>query len=138
MGTVMTFSDAAMAPERGGKVLGVRVYDAAVQKAPLILWLFHQSPTVTSADNALLDITDADMVAAGPIGPVSIAAADYADTAANAVAFKYLTDPGLPYVEAPTAAGGGPGAVYGLLESGGTPTYGAANALTITLLVDHD
>jgi hypothetical protein len=60
------------------------------------------------------------------------------DTASNAVAFKYLADPGLPYIAGPSAGGGGPGIVYGLLESGGTPTYGAANALTITLLVEQN
>lgn len=138
IGTVMTFSEAAMAPERGGKVMGVIVYDAAVQKSVLNLWLFHNTPTVASADNAALDITDANMVAASPIGFIPIAAADYVDTASNAVAFHYLSDPGLPYVAGPSAAGGGAGTIFGLLESGGTPTYGAATALTITLLIEQN
>lgn len=138
IGTVMTFTEASMVPERGGKIMGVVVYDAAVQKSVLNLWLFHQSPTVASADNAALDISDANLVLASPIGFIPIAAADYVDTASNAVAFHYLTDPGLPYVAGPSVGGGGPGVIYGLLESGGTPTYGAANALTITLLIEQN
>jgi hypothetical protein len=138
VGSVMTFTDAADGPYQGGRVKGVRIYDAAVQKSVLNLWLFKNTPTVASADNAALDITDPNMVAADPIGFVPIAAADYVDTASNAVAFKYLTEPGLPFMAGSTAAGGGTGVIYGLLESGGTPTYGATNALTVTLIVEHD
>lgn len=137
VGTVMTFSDMATAPEKGGKIVGCRIYDAATQKSALNLWLFHQTPTVASADNAALDITDANLVLADPIGFIAIAAADYVDTASNAVAFKYLADPGLPFVAGAQAGAGGGGTVYGLLESGGTPTYGSASALTVVLVVEQ-
>lgn len=138
VGSVMTFRDVSSSPLEGGRVKGVKVYDAAVQKAALNLWLFKNSPTVASADNAALDISDANLVAADPIGFVAIAAADYVDTASNAVGFKYLAEPGLPFVTGPGSGTDVVGIIYGLLETTGTPTYGSASALTITLIVEHD
>jgi hypothetical protein len=139
VGTVMDFAGATQTPGGAGRVWGVRITDRAVQKSALNLWLFKLTPTVASADNAALDITDANLDAAQPVGFVSIATTDYVDTASNAVAFRYLANPGLPFV---TAGDGGvvgaTGHLFGLLESGGTPTYGAANALTVTLLVEQE
>lgn len=138
VGTVMDFAGVAAFPGGAGRVWGVRVTDRAVQKAALNLWLFKLTPTVASADNAALDITDANLDAALPVGFVAIAATDYVDTASNAVGFKFLPDPGVPYVTGASAGGAGDtGHLFGLLESGGTPTYGAANALTVSLLVEQ-
>src|SRR5204862_5482680 len=117
-------------------IVGLPVVDPALQKAVLNLWRFRVSPTIASANNAALDITDPNLTAAVSVGFISIAATDYVDTASNAVGLKMLPQPGLVCLTGAAAgAVGDTGHLYGLLESGGTPTY-AAGSLTVTLIAE--
>lgn len=136
VGTVMDFAGLSDTPGDSVAIVGLRIVDLAVQKAALNLWLFRVSPTIASADNAALDMTDGNLTAAVPVGFISIAATDYVDTASNAVGLKMLVQPGLvAHTGATAGAVGDTGHLYGLLESGGTPTY-AANSLTLTLIAE--
>src|SRR5436190_18178347 len=133
VGTVMDFAGLSDTPGDAVAIIALRIVDLAVQKAALNLWLFRVSPTIASADNAALDITDANLTAVVPVGFISIAATDYVDTASNAVGLKMLPQPGLvAHTGATAGAVGATGHLYGLLESAGTPTY-AAGSLTVTL-----
>jgi hypothetical protein len=107
------------------RLISVVALDQAKQKAAFDIYFFNASPTVASADNAPLDITDAEMTAKC-IGRVSVATGDYGtDLAANSEATKYGLDLMLQ-------AGADSKSLFILLRSAGTPTY-AATSLTLKL-----
>lgn len=66
------------------------VIDQAKVKADLDILFFNALPVLASADNAAVSFTDA-VAAANFVGRVSVAAADYVDTASNSVAQKAPT-----------------------------------------------
>lgn len=104
----------------------VIVLDKAKQKAAFDILFFNDSPTLASADNAALSITDAEM-AAKFIGRVSVAAADYKDTASNSDMTR--TNIGLLV----KGAGAGRRSLWCVLQSQGTPTYTSASDLVIRI-----
>lgn len=67
------------------------VIDKDKQKADLELLFFNDLPVLASADNAAVSFTDA-VASANFIGRVSIAAADYTDTASNSQVTKTLSN----------------------------------------------
>lgn len=100
------------------KLLSIAVVDKAKQKSLLTVLLFNAAPTIASALNAALDITDAIM-AANFIGQVSIPAANYVDLNGNSVAT-------VNNINLMLKAGTGTSIWY-VIMSGGTPTYGVGD-----------
>jgi hypothetical protein len=89
MGTEKFFklSDVFRNSSEAARLESVAVLDKVKQKAAFDILFFNAEPVVASADNAAMDITDAEM-AAKYIGRVSIAGTDYADLANNSDATK--------------------------------------------------
>lgn len=110
----------------------IAILDTAKQKVAFDIFFFNSQPTVASADNAAIDISDAEM--AKCIGHVSIATTDYCtDLAANSFATKSDINLVLKGA-APTT--GAVKHLYAVLVSRGAPTY-TASALTIQLGVEQ-
>jgi hypothetical protein len=100
----------------------VTVLDKAKQSTAIDIMFFRSLPTVASADNAAINISDAEMEKC--IGGVSIAAADFkalsASSYANPAPFNKLLSPAANST-----------VLYGqLVCRSGTPTY-AASSLVI-------
>ena len=131
LGSINTFDldfSGANAGEHAATLQEVRVFDAAVQSAAFDILFFDALPTVASADNAAIDITDAEMLAKC-IGHVSILAADYCILANSSIATKRVEKVLIP--------ASGAQALWAVLVARGTPTY-AADSLKISLYYKFD
>lgn len=131
IGGLLTFANVCSAFEPAFRIADAVLIDNSKQSAYVRLMCFDRAFTPT-ADNAPFDPTDADLQYV--IGWVGWAAADYAALSDNSVAQK----------------GGDLGAVFGkwmrLIDGGtdlfaqlvsyGTPTYVAADDLTVKLLIE--
>lgn len=95
------------------------IIDQAAQSADMDILFFNALPTVASADNAAIDISDAEMIAKF-IGSVSVGAA-YVALAANSV-HTAIIDPGLKVYAASGTT------IYALPVIRDSATY-AANSL---------
>jgi hypothetical protein len=124
------FEIANAVPDVGGEAVleSVMIVDAAKQASALALLLFTSQPTVASAENAALDITDAQM-AAKCIAVISIPSASYFSLAANSVV---QID-----VSIVVKAAAGSTSIYGQLLCKGTPTYAGTTDLTVKLGFDQ-
>ncbi len=114
--TVVSFTG----PHQGVAALGSLILiDKAKQKKDTEICFYSSSPTI-SADNAAFDLTDA--MALNTIGCVSIAAADYIDSASNSTATKR----GLSLVMPSYASGQ---TIYAVFITRGAPTYASVGDL---------
>jgi hypothetical protein len=86
MGAIFTIPSAVTEKSGAAILSGLHVLDKANNKKAFDILLFCSSPTVASADNAAIDISDAEM--AKCIGMISVLAADYTTvkSAGNAIA----------------------------------------------------
>ena len=106
------------------------IIDDAAQGSALNVIFFSQEPTIASADNAALNLTDANM--AYYIGHVAVAAGNYVASASNAAAcVKDINLHGLTSSDEN-------GTIYAVIESAGTPTYAATDDLKFTFTFDLD
>jgi hypothetical protein len=133
VGTVMQFTNAMDDSSGTGTVVSITVLDKAAQSVALSLLLFNDLPTVASADNAALDISDAEM--AKCIGVIPIATGDYVSTASNSIAT--VRNVNLLIGAVRSESNQTAKVIYGLLKSGGTPTY-AASSLVVSLGIKQD
>lgn len=113
-----------------GALLSLTVIDKSKQKSALDLLLFSQKPTLISADNAPLDISDADM-AAYFIGRVRIESTDYVDLANSSVACVRNIGVLLTAVKDQNNPEGR--SLWAVVQSRGAPTYASASDLTLKL-----
>lgn len=127
LGDLMTIDPSFSGIKNGDAYVlqSITIIDQAKQDAAINIFFFDASPTITSSDNAALDIGDDEMVDKC-LGVVSIVAGDYADLSANSVATKTNIGLNLRPLDNDTD-----GIVYALLQSQGTPTYAATDDLTI-------
>lgn len=123
VGTLITLTDVFRAASKKAEVISVSVVDSTTQAAALTLHFFRESPTVASADNEALNVSDAQL-AANWCGKVEIPAANYQSVTTATVAS--VSDVGL-------MVDGDGLDLYCLLESAGTPTYGASASLTLII-----
>jgi len=82
LGSIMTLTDAARLLGGTATLLDVSVVDQAKQCVAVDILFFDESPTVASADNAAIDIADAQMIDKF-LGRVSIATTDWTNLAGN-------------------------------------------------------
>lgn len=111
-------------------IRSVTVIDKAIQSAAIDLLFFNSSPTVTSANNDALAITDAEMVSKF-LGRVSIPAASY-------VAQAGASDCTVCNIGLICKGVAGSRSLYVIPVSRGTPTYSAASDLVIKIGIDQD
>lgn len=133
VGSVMEFANAMDDASGTGIIVSVTVLDKATQGVALSLFLFKDIPTVASADNAALDISDAEM--AKCVGVIPIATGDYVATASNTIAT--VRDVSLLVGATKSATSLTGKSLYGVLRTGGTPTY-AADSLVVSLCIKQD
>ena len=126
LGSILTLTDFFQKYNRSAEITGLSLLDKAKQKSVLQVLFFDELPTVASADNATLDITDAEM-ADKCLGYLPVAAADYKDLSASSIATVLPASPLL--VTAKTTS------LYAIILSGGTPTYTSASDLVLRLHV---
>lgn len=98
-------------------LMNLVVLDKDDQGVAFDILFFNESPTVASADNANISITDAELEKC--VGIVSVTADDYADLLSAQVATKNNIGLGMKPVS-------GSGSLYALLVSRGAPTYTAS------------
>ena len=129
VGGVMTFA-VARSNGRGGRITGVKIVDKAAQSATLELHLWRGSaaPTVTSSDNGVANVTDANWDMTNYLGCVVLAS--YQVFSGNSVASAACS--------VDFTCDSGNDDVYGLLVVRGTPTYGSTSDLIIGLNVIQD
>lgn len=131
MGTVLTFTGAALASGRPIQIVGAVLLDRAIQSIGVSLLLFRASPTVASVDNAVLSITAANAATARYIGTVEFNAVDY--VAATSCSFC----PG-ELTQGPIAAvTSGSANIFGVLVAQGTYNAAAAGDLEINLVINQ-
>jgi hypothetical protein len=126
---------------RRQKLLDVLVREVGTQKAALTLLFFRSAPTVAAA-NAAYVLSAADLL--NLVGKVNVLTTDYETVGGQSVAhvgniWKVLegwtgdTDPGTGKLDDTTV-----GDLWMVLVTTGTPTYGAASALSVELGFEAD
>lgn len=133
VGSVMEFTNAMDDSSGTGTIVSLTILDKAAQGSILTLLLFNDLPTIASADNAAIDISDAEM--AKCIGSIPVAAADYVTTASNSIAT--IRNVNLLVQAAKSSSNSTGKSLYGVLRSGGSPTY-AASSLVVSLGIKQD
>jgi hypothetical protein len=134
LGSVMTFSNAALASGRSGTIVGALLFDDANSVFDIRLHLFKVSPTLANADNGALEFTDANLATAIPIGVIEFDT-DNQHTYVNSriVQGTWLGGPvALPYVTS------GSSSIFGVLEARGAYDAAATDDLVVTLTVIRD
>lgn len=129
LGSIMTLANAFAAGKGTVELSSITVLDKAKQKAAIDVLFFSELPTVASADNAALSITDAEM--AKYIGRVAIPAAGYEDTGDN-------SDTTVRNIGLLMQAAAGSTSLYAILQSQGTPTYTSTSDLTLKFSLVQD
>lgn len=130
LGSLLTLSN-AVALEGGNSILrSVSVIDKDKEKAVIDILFFSADPTLVSADNAALNISDANM-ALYFLGKVSVASADYTDLSASSVAS--LNNLNLILQSAATST-----TIYAAMKIlSGTPTFTATGDLQIKFGIEQ-
>ena len=129
LGSLMTFPG-LLGPGKSGQLVYASVYDKALQSAALSLLLFSSQPTIASSDNAALNISDAEMLKCMAAIPFTTAYTSTSANSINTIPLSSGNNPVLPIAVYSTVADG---TIYAIMRCGGTPTYGAASDLVITL-----
>jgi hypothetical protein len=129
LGDVLTLTNAMDDIRDTGAVLSVSVIDKAKQNAAFDILFFDQNPTVSSSDNAALNIADAEM-AAKFLGRIKVATGDYSELSASSVAS--VNGIGL------FIASSGSKNLFAILQSRGTPTYTSTSDLVIKIGIVQD
>lgn len=89
MGALFKLEGILPGPSGGIELQTVTLVDQGKQKRGLEVLLFSKAITLTSADNAASDISDADFIN-GFVGRISFASSDYVETANNADMTKVM------------------------------------------------
>jgi hypothetical protein len=132
IGGLLTFEDVCSPFEPSFRIVSGLLSDNAKQSALVRLVLFDRAFTPTT-DNSPFDPSDADLL--NCIGYVAWAAADYAAFNDNSFAQKGGDLGALLGITGRLVDGGT--SLFGQLVSYGTPTYVAADDVTIRLLIER-
>lgn len=132
IGGMLTFEDVVGAFEPSARIVSAILIDNAKQSALIRLLLFDRTFTPT-ADNAAMDPSDADLQ--NCLGYIAFAAADYMALNDSSIAQKGGDLSAALRFEFRLVDGGTD--LYGQLVSYGTPTYVAADDLTVKLLIER-
>ena len=130
LGSLVTLSNAMDATKDTGSVLSLTVIDKGEQSSALSVLFFSAAPTIASADNAPLSISD-DEMASKFLGAVSVEAADYLDVGNQTVATKAVVGLMLQSASGSTS-------LYCILLCEGTPTYTSTSDLVLKIGVVQD
>lgn len=135
VGTLMELQNAVDDSSGTATIVSVSLHDKASQSSILQVLFFNDAPTVTSSDNAALNISDAEM-AAKCIGHVSIVAADYFALSASSMACVRNVQLVVNSVKSATNTTGK--SIWAIIRSGGTPTYASTTDLVLSVGLRQD
>lgn len=121
VGGIQTLANVCITQARIAQLLTFSVIDIDNQKAPLVVFLFNQNPTVTSVDGGTFAITAANFKSQ-LVGSFSISAADYVSAASKANAAVNFSNSFFNNLD-PN------GSLYAALVTTGTPTYTSTSSL---------
>jgi len=130
IGGVMSFTGCAKVNGGTGRITAVTLLDRDKESAPIELHLWTTVPTVTSTDNGVADITDANQATAftGYLGAVLLSS--YQAWSGNSVASVSV---GIDY-----KCASGSTTITGVAIVRGTPTYTATSDLIFGLCTAQD
>ncbi len=128
VGALMEFTKVSSKPDAGVVLQSVVLVDEAKQSEAINLILFDSTFT-SDADHDILAPSDAELLQC--IGHIAIVAGDYVDFSANSIAT-------VRNLNLPIKLSGSSGSLFAQLQTPGTPTYGDAGAITVTLGFDRD
>lgn len=114
LGTVITVANAGISNGRGGLITNPRVVDAGDSNFSIEMNFYKVNPTVTSADNAAYDVTDANLATAVYIGTIDFFSANTKDWAGNRATMGTVSGSTAP--------------LGYICDSGGTSIYGVGRA----------
>lgn len=120
LGSIQEITGASVENGKGSVLDSITVVDLNNQKIAMDIYFFSQLPTVASADNTAIDISNANL--AYLIGRVNIATGDYVEIKASTNAVACIKNIKLALIS--TADNNHIYAV--VVTRGGTPTYSAA------------
>lgn len=127
LGSLMQFPG-LLGPGRSGQIVFTSILDKSSQSAAITIFLFSSQPTIASTDNAALNISDTEMQKC--CGIITMTSA-YASTSANSINSTPLAS--LVQQAVYAYSDQSDGTIWAIMKSGGTPTYGAASDLIVTL-----
>lgn len=127
LGSAMTITGALNDPGGPGMIMSINIVDEAKQSAAMTCHFFNALPSLTSADNAALDITGLEM-RTKYLGSVAIGTSDYVALASCSVAS--VNGIGLAFRGATSSSD-----IYALLQSQTNPTYNTITALTVIFAI---
>jgi hypothetical protein len=134
LGSLVELSNALDDSSGTGTIVSVAVLDKAAQSSALTLLLFKDKPTVASSDNAALNISDSEM--AKCLGIIPIAGTDYVALSANSIASVRNVNLVISSTKSDLNLNGT--SLWAILRSGGSPTYGAASDLVLSIGIKQD
>lgn len=134
MGPAIEIPNCVDNPGDTATLTSIMTLDKIKQKPAMDLLFFSDKPAIASADNAALDITDAEMNSKF-LGAVSLAAADFKDLSASSYQSVKLL--GLKLKGTKSADNPNGTSCWAVLQSRGSPTYGVSD-LTFKLGIDQD
>lgn len=134
MSIAITIPEIALSSGGVFKIDTICVVDQAKNSQPFDILFFDAAPTIASALNAALDISDAEMVAKC-IGRARLLAADFSTLANSSVA---TVNPGIKLKAANASVALANRDIFCVLQAQGTNTYTSASDLRIRLDVTQD
>lgn len=135
LGSLMELTNAMDDSSGTATIVSVSIHDKAAQSSILQILFFNDAPTIVSADNAALNISDADM-ATKCVGHVSVVAGDYFALSASSMACVRNVQLMVNSVKSATNTTGK--SLWAIIRSGGTPTYTSTTDLVISVGLKQD
>lgn len=136
IGGIMTLQNALRQDSQSGfgvaELVGVTILDSSQQSAAINIFLFNQSPTLTSTDRTTFAMSSANL-ASQCIGVVSVGTT-YVNSSAQSISstqnlnklLMVSSDPNAQSIVGPATIRSN---LYAVAVSGGTPTYATTTAL---------
>jgi hypothetical protein len=135
LGSLVEIPNFVDEPSGFTKIVSLSGHDKAAQSSIMQVLFFRDRPTVTSVDNAALNISDAEM-ADKCIGHVSIVAGDY--FALSASSMGCVRNVQLVVTSRKGQLNLTGRSVWAIIRCGGTPTYASTTDLVFTVGLENN
>lgn len=134
IGVLMTLSDAVNSDGGTATVFSVTGVDAEKKKVPFDIVFYSSAPTVSSSNNAALNISDSEQQAKF-LGRVSVGSSDYIDMSANSDFTIKAANCGVGLKAAAASKD-----VFAILQARSTAgsAFTSASSLTINVFLSQD
>jgi hypothetical protein len=134
LGSLVEIPNFVDEPSGFAKIVSLSICDKAAQSSILQVLFFKDRPTIVSADNAALNISDADM-ADMCVGHVSVVAADYFALSASSMGCVRNINLVVNSRKGQNNLNGT--SLWAIVRCGGTPTYASTTDLVFTVGLEN-